>query len=506
MANGSLQEIELRLQVPPGARAAVGRALAAGGAVSRTRLQAVYVDTPDRALAAAGIALRLRKEGRRWVQTLKVGALHATARGEHNVVVAVAAGLRPVIDPARHAGTPPGIALEAALAAADGPLVERYRTDITRSRSLRRTRYGQVELALDIGEILADAPGDGEPRRWPVCELEIELVSGTPRAVFETAQRWIDSHGLWLDTRSKAERGDRLARGEPRGAAVKAHPPGSLPADATPAQAWRAFVESCLAQALPNASEIAAGSGQPEHVHQLRVALRRLRSVVRLCDGWPGVPAAGEAGFTERAAVLFRALGSTRDADVFAQGLGPLIAGVLAEAGLPPLEVPSAGDDDATARLRSADSARLWLELIGLGFEPEPAERHDASARTRVARQLDAWHKRNLRDARRFDSLDDEALHALRKRLKRLRYATEMASPWFESRAARRYAKSLARLQDVLGAFNDHATARAAVQSMATAQPQALYALGWLDAQRVALRRQIGRELRRWRKVEPYWR
>jgi len=505
MTDGSLQEIELRLQVAPEARAAVGRALSAGeAAVSRTRLQAVYVDTPDRALAAAGIALRLRKEGRRWVQTLKVGALHATARGEHNVVVAVAAGLRPAIDPSRHAGTPLGAALHGALAAAKGPLVERYRTDITRTHTLRRTRFGQIELAFDVGEIVADGSGGEEPRRWPVCELEVELHSGSPRAVFETAQRWIDAHGLWLDTRSKAERGDRLARGELRGAAVKARAPESLAADATPARAWRAFVEACLAQALPNASEIAAGSSGAEHVHQLRVALRRLRSVVKLCEGWPGVPA--QAAFVERAAALFRALGVTRDADVFSQGIGPRIATALAEAGLPPLVASSASGEDATAQLRSADSARLWLELIGLGFAPDTDGPAETPARTLVAQRLDAWHKRNLRDAKRFESLDDEALHSLRKRLKQLRYACELASPWFESRESRRYAKALSRLQDTLGAFNDHASARVALLSLAGEQPQALYALGWLDAQRPALREQIGRELKRWRKVEPYWR
>lgn len=504
MNSGSLQEIELRLQVPAGALAAVKRALAATAApLTRTRLQAAYVDTPGRALAAAGIAWRLRKEGRRWVQTVKVGALHATARGEHNVVVPDAGRERPAIDPARHAGTAPGEALLAALQAGDGAPIERYRTDILRSRSLRRTRYGQVELALDVGEIVAE--GEGEPRRWPVCELEIELVSGSPRAVFDTAQRWIEAHGLWLDTRSKAERGDRLARGELRAVAVKARPPASLPADASPAQAWRAFVEACLAQALPNASEIAAGSGQPEHVHQLRVALRRLRSVARLCEGWPGVPPMAEAPYMTKATQLFRALGSARDADVYAQGLGPRIAAALAEAGLPPLQPPPPPAEDAAAVLRDAGSAHLWLALIATGFECDAAPA-EVSARDCFAQRLDAWHKRNLRDARRFETLDDEALHALRKRLKRLRYATELGSPWFDTKEARRYAKDLSRLQDELGLFNDHATACPLVSSLAPSQPQALYALGWLDAQRDGLRLRVGRALKRWRKARPYWR
>jgi triphosphatase len=63
-------ETELKFQVPEASRAALEKAVAAA-AVQRTRLQAVYADTPDQRLAAAGLALRLRKEGRVWVQTLK---------------------------------------------------------------------------------------------------------------------------------------------------------------------------------------------------------------------------------------------------------------------------------------------------------------------------------------------------------------------------------------------------------------------------------------------------
>ena len=68
-------EIELKLQVPQGALPAVEQAVAVGQA-RRQRLQAVYFDTADRRLGAAGLALRLRKEGRRWVQTLKRGSAH----------------------------------------------------------------------------------------------------------------------------------------------------------------------------------------------------------------------------------------------------------------------------------------------------------------------------------------------------------------------------------------------------------------------------------------------
>src|SRR5258706_14049710 len=88
-----------------------------------------------------------------------------------------------------------------------GPLAFQFLTKIRRRSSDLRTRLGVVELAFDEGAIVA---GD---RREPVCELEIELVRGSPLAVIATAKQWVLRHGLWLDTRSKAERGDMPPRG-----------------------------------------------------------------------------------------------------------------------------------------------------------------------------------------------------------------------------------------------------------------------------------------------------
>src|SRR5204862_7962926 len=113
----------------------------------------------------------------------------------------------PAADPALHAATPVGQRLLGLLQ--DGQtLTCLFRTDILRRTRVLRTPQGSVELAFDEGSISA-----GE-RKLAVHELEIELKSGSPLAVIATAQRWVARHGLWLDTRSKAERGDLLARGE----------------------------------------------------------------------------------------------------------------------------------------------------------------------------------------------------------------------------------------------------------------------------------------------------
>ena len=197
-----MHEIELKFQVPPDRRRSVDAAVAGRAAAPRTRLQAAYFDTASRALARAGLALRIRREGRRWVQTLKGLGDDGITRAEHNVVLTASHQADWPADPARHAGTAVGERLAAVLHEAGEPLSLVFRTDILRRTRRVRTPRGTVELAFDDGHINAGG------QRLAVCELEIELVSGSPLAVIETARRWVLPHGLWLDTRSKAERGE----------------------------------------------------------------------------------------------------------------------------------------------------------------------------------------------------------------------------------------------------------------------------------------------------------
>src|SRR5262249_14765422 len=149
-------------------------------------------------------------------------------------------------DPALHAGTPCGDALAKCLEASAAPaLLPLFRTDIRRRTRQVRTRQGVVELAFDEGAIVA-----GE-RRLPVCEVEFELVSGSPPAVVARARRWVLRHSLWLDVRSKAERGDLLARGEPM-AAVRKADDVELADGMTWPEGRRAVLRSCLAQIASN--------------------------------------------------------------------------------------------------------------------------------------------------------------------------------------------------------------------------------------------------------------
>ena len=491
-----MHEIELKFQVPAGRRAEVDAAVAGRAGAARTRLQAAYVDTPDRALANAGMALRLRREGRHWVQTLKGRTPDAMIRHEHNVSRGSSTAM-PEIDASLHAGTRIGDALLALVAAQPaGALSVRFSTDILRRTRTMRMPGGQVELAFDVGRIRAAG------RAIDIVELEIESTGGSPQAVLAAARRWVPRHGLWLDIRSKAERGDLLAAGgtvaaPTRAASVELSPEMSGHA------AWQRVLGSCADQIIGNASQIASGEHLPEHVHQLRVGLRRLRSALDLFEDEGADVALGEP-----AATLFRRLGGARDAAVIESEFGAdLIAALHAEGMAKDAELlPASGVQELPAAVLREPAAQLFLlDLLAASQVPPPDDEPAPPLRERLARRLNRWHRQVLQDVARFGELDDAGLHRLRKRAKRLRYGAEFARSLFERRVLRRFLRAMDALQDRLGAITDALMATRAFREAPESHPHRAFALGWLSARRAALIRGAARELKAFRKVERFW-
>jgi inorganic triphosphatase YgiF len=484
-------EIELKFQVPPRERERLRQALATSTAQT-VHLRAVYGDTADQRLAAAGFALRLRHEGRVWVQTLKGRGDGLMTRLEHEVRLPPQRGT-PALDPSRHAGTPAGDAL-AALLADGAPLEERYRTDIRRTARLVRSGGATMELAFDEGHILAGQ------RRLPVCELEIELVAGPPLALLALAERWVARHHLWLDVRTKAERGHRLALGLTQVPAVKATPLALTKATST-AEAFAMMLQSALAQLLPNAAEVAAGSGNADALHQLRVAMRRLRTALRLAAPWSADAPAARA-LESRWREPFTRLGAARDADVMAAWLQP----ALAAAGAPPLRAPAvhaAADPGRVVREPAFSLLVLQTMQLALAARPEPVP---AALQDAAAALLERAWRRLRADAAGFAAASVDDRHRARKRLKRLRYAAEFLLPVLPARAARRALVAMRDALDALGVYNDLLVAQAVLQQRVARDPHAWFALGWLAAQHERHLARAARRLQALAAMPRFWR
>lgn len=360
------------------------------------------------------------------------------------------AHVAPALDISLHDGTPAGLAIHAAIdtlgsSTAQASLVERFRTDVSRSTRVAEFEGTRVELALDVGEIMAGN------RSNPVCEFEMELKSGPVPGLFNLAAGWAGHHGLWLSTTSKAQRGMRLAT-DAKANAVTADTP-KVDASAGLEHFLVAVIESCMRQILGNASEIGAGAVDEELVHQLRVGLRRLRTALReLARFAPGLDPAWELAFRS----AFQALGAHRDEVTVL----PALREAMTLAGIGHAEAPTAliavPGPEAVVQ-----DPRFQHALLGtMAFcHAAPATPHLKGARRRLKKHVGArltrLHADVKRDAKRFDRLSPSRQHRVRKRLKRLRYLAEFATPLFGAKRVGRYLKRWREAQDALGDNND---------------------------------------------------
>jgi triphosphatase len=470
----------------------------------RSALSAVYFDTGDGLLARHRFALRLRREDGRWVQALKGATGRTDERSEHEVAVDAPDEAVPPLDLDRHRRTGVGRRLRALLKKHGlPPLAESCRTEVTRRSRVLHAHGAVVEWALDEGEVTSGG------RSQPISELELELKDGDAAGLYAVAHDWEALHGLWIDPVSKSERGALLRDDAAFRSPARA---GPAPWSAKQARAMdgaallRRMVAACLAQILPNAGEIARGSREPEHVHQLRVGLRRLRSAARAMKPFAaGLPAGWEGALRP----VFDALGEARDRHVLATSLLPRLraaGAAVADAGGP--------SEEAQARhlrhlVRGAALQGLLLRLLAFAEAPgDAADRARGKAGAgleRLVSRLRKLARRAMRDASRFETLSFECQHQVRKRLKRLRYLAEFAAPAFGRGDVRRWFDGVSPAQDALGAHVDLVLAGRHFESRAATDAGAAFAVEWLRAKSERSARAARKSLQRLRDVDAFW-
>jgi inorganic triphosphatase YgiF len=454
-----MAEIELKLGVPAGALTRLRGRLRALGEPRTQVLDTTYYDTPERLLGGQGMALRLRRQGRQWVQTLKSGdaAAALSARGEWELPVSGRAlELQRLPVEARKALKAAGLDAQAVAS-----LRPWFRTRFRRSAWLVEHDGAQVEVALDDGEVIAGK------RRAPLLELELELKAGTPAALLNLALQVVaPRRGAPLPLvplpESKAARGARLALGTgPE--AVKAHAKrvtAGLTAGTSAAAALRSVLGNGMDVLLANAAGL-ADSDAPEFVHQARVALRRMRSAVRLLGRDADLPEA----LVEEMHWVAGALGPARDADVLlTDTLPPLLARLPAalQGDAAALQAAArarqaAARSAARAAVRSTRFALFALRLMQWCATPP---RGRAATLSKLAPQRLAQAQRKLLEAAAFFcALAPAERHRVRILAKRLRYALDLFACALPARATAAYVEALSALQDRLGASNDAAVA-----------------------------------------------
>ena len=511
-------ETELKLRIAPDAAAALVRhpALKAvkRGNARTSQLTSTYFDTADAALASAGVALRVRRDGRRWVQTVKgpaegksTGGL--TARPEFEWPVP-----GPRLDPLRFAATP----FRRTLGKAERQgLVPRFTTAIRRTIvPLAFADSTMAHLCIDIGEVHTE--DGGSPASAPIHEIELELEAGDPRRLFELAHALSADVPLALELASKAERGYGLRASRSSGPlrADDVELAGACAAGA----AFTAIMRSCLGQIEGNAHGVLA-SDDPEWIHQMRIGVRRMRACLSL---------ARRSIATERIEPLraelrwlAQALGTARDLDVFAtstlpafreavaRGSGASLAPHLSKLATRTATRRKDARKMARAAVASPRFVRLVLSAAGLASSPDltgpsPDDRLSRAARDVARPLLKRRHQALLALGSDLAHAAPEARHAARLAAKKLRYAAEFFASLYPRKRTRAYRKALALLQEELGAWNDAAVAaRVAAEIMGPQSPAAAAFEGWAAARGASRADALENAWARFAKARPFW-
>jgi len=452
------REVELKLDVPAYSLARLGRSSVLNNSVKPRKpatLVSVYFDTKKQKLRSKGLSLRVRRIGRRHVQTIKQDgestALFVRNEWEHEID-----GKQPDLGVAQHT------ALEPLL----GKKLRRRLMPLFETR-IRRTVYpirnggSEIELTIDRGKIEASG------RSSPLCEVELELKRGEPADLFRTAREIAEEVPVQLAIASKAERGYSLLSEKGPGA-VKAAPVALTP-DSTCEACFRGIARACLRQLVANRGAMLAGDA--EGLHQMRVALRRLRAAISLFADMLSDRQ------TEAMKTQFQwisgELGPAREFDVFIKRVvtpvaedkphGPGVAVLTKDLQRDRAEAfdrAFASVESARFRTLMLDTA-AWIETGDWSHNADhrASTLRDGAIAALATDEINRRWKSILKRGARVDRLDAQRRHKLRIQAKKLRYASEFFAGVFPGRKSKKrrmdFLQGLERLQDALGDLND---------------------------------------------------
>lgn len=467
-------------------------------------LDAVYYDTAGLCLAAEGITLRRRTGGKDAGWHLKLP---------------VAPGVRDEVR-APLSDTPPA-ELTALLRSR---LLDRALVPVVRLRTHRTVRVLRDAGGAPLAEVAVDAvrarragaPAGGEaanaaPAKARWHEIEVELAGDGGPGLLDEVGRKLAAAGVRPAgsasklARALAETGLRY-----EGAAE----PGAGKGGGTAGEVVLRYVREQVRAIVE--LDPAVRRDLPDAVHRMRVATRRLRSAFRsyakVLDRADTLPVGTELKW------LAAELGVERDREVLTARLRAALDGVPRELRLGPVDARLRIFSErrrAGARgqlLAVLDGPRYLALLKRLHALLEAPPLRPAAARPAPEAAARAVLKDYRRLAGRMETAlaapagqaRDEALHGARKAAKRTRYTAEAARPAL-GRPAKRFARRIKRVQQLLGDHQDSVVARGTLRELATQAQRAGeggFTFGLLHGREEALAADRERRLPRvWKKA-----
>jgi len=448
-------ETELKLELPSSELTRLDKLvpLRRAKAAKRATQVSVYFDTDKFALRKNGVMLRVRRTGRRYVQTIKAAGEGLLDRNEWETEIK---GSKPDLGAVQHTALEP--LLTEKLRRQLRPVFE---TRVRRTTYPLKVKQSEIEVTLDRGKIgTADCSKS-------LCEIEIESKGGDRTELFKLARTIAHATSAELAVKSKAQRGYELLDGN-ESAAAKAEPIKLAPDTAT-ADAFGLIAACCVKQVIANKPALLAGN--PDSIHQMRVGLRRLRAAISLFADILEGPETNAIKSELR--WLTAELGPAREFEVFVKRvIEPARRHHARLMGMRRLsddlvEQRRSSEERARNAVRSERFRHLlltlaaWLE-IGDWRHPRTdllRESGDTPIARSAAEQLRRRSKKIRKRGRLLSKLDQHGRHRLRIQAKKLRYAAEFFETVFPGKKASKlrtaFLSALEDMQDCLGDLND---------------------------------------------------
>jgi inorganic triphosphatase YgiF len=504
------REIELKLGVPEKALPRLTQALhrQSGAAPVTTDLTSTYYDTADLALKRCALSLRVREKNGRFIQGVKSSGSGNLSRGEWEEEITSA---DPDLAARRTIRHLPKQARRGGLKPLFTTAVQRTALDLATRRATR------IEAAIDRGEIRAGR------RRSANHELELELKDGEPAALYDLALRLFEIAPLEIGTPSKAARGYGLI--DPQAdASWQAQAPINFRSGCTADEALQLIGRSCLDHLMGNVA--AALAGREEGIHQMRVAARRLRSLLSAAKTL--LPSAQRRWASDALKYLADALGGARNWDAFTGSLIPdASAGMNSPGGLKLLQAAAQKSrarayTEAQHQIRSREYGRSvlrllrWVETRGWWDDASPRQRRrlEGQAEDAAALLLDRCLKQVRTRGKDFGTQSPAERHKLRIAVKKLRYTIAFFADLYPEKQSKRFVARLKPLQEALGQANDVRTAQGLLRELqppsgtgrAPLDREFGLMLGWHERGAQVSEAEINRALRDTLDADRFWR
>jgi inorganic triphosphatase YgiF len=508
---GEQAEIELKLLAPQGSLEKLREmpfiVQHARNRGAFRRLETVYYDTAERLLFQHDISLRVRRNGKHFIQTLKLPPDIGLPLKRRQWEAPVECGTPDLaLLPTDEVGDP-------VKSLTNDALVPVFATKVRRHARQLDLPDGSVEIVFDEGTIEAGA------RQEVLSEIELELKSGNAGVLFDLGTQLLDAAPLQVGTRSKAERGYALAF-DVMQAAAKAELI-SITAEHVVDDVIALLVGSCWHHLLKNHTVAEEGSDL-EGVHQMRLALRRLRTICALFRR--DIPSPSFQAVNSEAKWLMQQLGPARDWDVFTETTVTRLAKAAPDVDLGSLReaVEQQRKSSYGALQTVLADPRCSRFLLSLGHLVERRgwrNEIDSEALTVLSQPMPTLadnilarlHRKALKRGAHFRQLNIDAQHDLRIDLKKLRYAAEFFLPLYATHApAKRYVRRLARVQASLGRARDIASTRTLLDAIRQDDQPALHlaigaVTGWQARDRIAVTKTLRKRWRRFKATPAFW-